>query len=80
MTPKIGDIFRNYFCGAELKVIGVKEYNAYDDTWIINFRVYDPKGCKLCEKNRTILSSIVLTTKEYSYSFVKSSKIDTEIL
>ena len=80
MTPKVGDIFSYDFCKSELKVVGVKLYNRDPDTWAIDYVVYDPKGCKLCEKNRTILSNLVLTTKEYSYYFLKSSKIDTEIL
>ena len=53
MTPKVGDIIRNYFCGAELKLIDVKSYNSYPDTWAIDYVVHDSKGCKLCEKNNT---------------------------
>ena len=80
MTPKVGDIIRNYLCGAELKVIDVKGYNRYADTYLIDYVGYDSKGCEVCEENKTKVLSMYRTTKEYSYSFVRSSKIDTEIL
>ena len=80
MTPKVGDIFRNYLCGAELKIIDVKSYYSYPDTWAIDYVVHDSKGCKVCEKGKTKVSSMYRTKKEYSYSFVKNLKLDTEIL
>ena len=80
MTPKVGDIIRNYFCGSELKVIGVKSYNGYPDTWAIDYVVHDSKGCRTCEKRKTKVSSIYRTTKEYSYYFIRNSNTDTEIL
>ena len=64
MIPKIGDIFRNYFCGSEFKVIGVKGYNSYADTWTIDYVGYDLKGCEVCEKDKTKVLSTVRTTKE----------------
>lgn len=80
MIPKVGDIFKNYFCGAELKVIGVKSYNSYPDTWAIDYVVYDSKDCEICGKNKTRLSNLNLTTKGYSYYFIRNSNTDTEIL
>ena len=80
MTPKVGDIFWYYSCGAELKVIGVKSYNSYPDIWAIDYVVYDSKGCKVCKEGKTKVSSIYRRTKEYSYYFIRNSNTDTEIL